>query len=251
LKKKRSSKTATRQHQKQIDFNKKKSPADRHRISQFFNVLKDQLYSLRLSFIICLAFGLFGIIATFTISHITKLPFSYLSRDMAAVCNIKVAIGFLSNIGILLWSSTTAICIFTACILKHTGSNSRYSRFFLFSGILTLWLTLDDLFLFHERVFPNYLNIPETYVHGSSACITIVYIAFFFNEIISTDFLLLYTSGFLLAASMSADIFLIFSENETVIEDTLKFSGIIFWLGYFSRTALLHVKSAKDKRLKE
>lgn len=212
--------------------------------------MKDQLYQLRFWLCICSTFVLLIIICTFALSHITGMPFSYLSRDMAAICNVKAAIGFLSNIGIFLWFSTTAICIFSAIILKDIGHNKQLSFvwFFFISGLLTLWLGLDDVFLFHERLFPYYCHIPERVVHGGYALIVIFYLFFFKEQIMYTDFILLFLSGFLLAASMFTDVFFVYEgnealfENETIFEDILKFSGITFWLGYFSRAALFLIK---------
>lgn len=204
--------------------------------------IKNQLFTQRLSFFICLVAGLIGIAVTFVIAYIANIPFSYLSRDMAAVCNIKEYIGFLSNIGILLWAFTAAICVFTANILKMTNKNHPYSSFFLFSGILSLFLVLDDIFLFHERVAPNYLHFPEGLIHVSYVIIIIIFIISFFNKILSTDYLLFLSAGFFLALSMLADNIFPLSENETIFEDSVKFLGITFWFGYYVRTSQANIK---------
>jgi hypothetical protein len=208
--------------------------------------LTQQLKAIWMPAVICVAVGLFGVLATFCLTGITGLPFSAHSRDMAAILVVKETLGFLSNLGIMLWSFTTAICVFSAILLKRFGENRRAVLFFLFAGLLTFWLTIDDLFLFHDRIFPDYLHLPERAVHGCYALITVVFIGGFFKEIMSTHYFLLILAGIFLGASMSMDVFFGFNididEAENFFEDSLKFIGITFWLGYFSNAALLKIK---------
>src|SRR5262245_59972388 len=68
-------------------------------------------------------------------------------------------LGVISNIGILLWSASAAVCLFTYLIVRGRRQDREVRLFFLLFGLLTLVLMLDDLFQFHEEVFPKYLNL--------------------------------------------------------------------------------------------
>ncbi len=220
----------------------KQIPGAKEKCAIFLTDSLNQLSRLKSTLFICFVFALIMLSIVFLLHKTTGLPFSALSRDMAAVCNVKAYIGFLSNIGIILWSTVVGICFFSAMLIRQNANQKNLIAFFLWSGVLTLQLALDDVLLFHDRIFPNYLQIPERLVHCAYACATILWLILFLKVILSTDFLLLFVAGGLLAASMFADQFTQFSEMETIIEDSLKFIGIIFWLAYFVRSGLQHVR---------
>ena len=90
---------------------------------------------------------LFGLLFTITmISGYYNIPISSFTRDPTVVLGGPSYIGFISNIGILFWAFTAAICLFSSVIHKQ-GNNQATSQFLLYSGLLTLWLLLDDLLL--------------------------------------------------------------------------------------------------------
>jgi len=94
----------------------------------------------------------------------TEIPISYFTRDPSAIMGAPFFIGLFSNVGILFWCSSAAICLFTFAVLRKDFDNRELSSFFLFSGLITSILLLDDLFLFHEEVCLKYLHIPEEVV---------------------------------------------------------------------------------------
>ena len=98
-------------------------------------------------FFIFVASGLILIIMIGT-NKIFNINYSYMTRDVSVLGNVNPFAGFLSSFGILLWAATSAICIFTSVIIK---TQKFELLFFLSSGLLTLYLLIDDLFLIHEQ----------------------------------------------------------------------------------------------------
>lgn len=199
-------------------------------------VLPGQLRRVRLTLGFGFVVSVICVIGVYSLSQATGVPLAKLTRDPATVTNSYFYVGILSNLGILLWSASTAICFFGALLL-NSDQRSRQSTVFLFcSGLICLLLTLDDTFLFHEEVFPTYLKIPEAGVYLIYMVILAGYFFYFLPNLLSTDYLLLIVAGFFLGASIFIDAALPFSNTETFVEDCLKFSGIVFLLGYFSHT---------------
>lgn len=203
--------------------------------------VKNQLLRIQLTLIISFATAFAGIISVYILSRLFGAPLSEFTRDPAAITHSKFYIGFLSYLGIMLWSSATTICLFGAFLLKYGKRNRQFTDFLLFSGILSLILTLDDAFLMHETVMPNYFHIPETGIYLGYFIISIGYLVYFFRRILSTDYLLLVIALLSLGLSIFIDKAFSFSNLETFIEDGFKFLGIVFWLAYFSRVALVTV----------
>jgi len=203
--------------------------------------LKNQFFQLFPTVIISITLGLLGIIGVYVLSHVTGTPISKLTRDPAAVNNTKFYIGILSNLGIILWSAATAICLLAAAFLIY-NVNNQAGLFLLCSGFLSLLLTLDDAFQFHEGLLPNHLHLPESGIYIGYVIIVAIYLLYFVRRILMTDYLLLLFALVFLGMSAAADRFLPFGNRESFFEDSLKFIGIIFWLAYFAHAAarLIH-----------
>ena len=110
---------------------------------------------LFLMIIYILLFGLFFSIAIYSMHF--DIPVGNFTRDPIAILGGHPFIGVMSNIGILFWSATAAICIFASKIYLD---KTEFSTFLFFSGLLTLLLLFDDLFQLHERI-DNYLYVHE------------------------------------------------------------------------------------------
>ena len=77
------------------------------------------------------------------------------TRDPTAVANIHPFIGVASNIGVMLWTATATICLFSWAILRQSPGEMRFSTFLLCSGLMSTLLSFDDLFRLHEDIFPT------------------------------------------------------------------------------------------------
>ncbi len=165
-------------------------------------------------------------------------PIHYFTQDPAAIAGTPFYYGFLSNVGILLWSAAATVCLFSFLLLRRRSGEGEAAAFALHSGILTLVLALDDLFQFHEAFFPIYLGIDEKLVLGGYAAYTLYFLVRFRNAILDSDFLLLFLAFAFFGASIFADFLPHGSEGHYLFEDGAKFFGIVGWTAYFFRTCL-------------
>jgi hypothetical protein len=158
-----------------------------------------------------------------------------LTRDPAAISGVPVYIGFLSNIGMLFWSATVAVCLFAATFVARSAAASPAGRFLYASGLLTLLLLFDDLFQLHERVFPLSLGVPEPIVFGGYLSVTLLYLVRFRRVILESDYLLLALALGFFGLSVAVDLFT--EKGLYLWEDGAKFMGIVTWLAYFARVS--------------
>jgi hypothetical protein len=187
-------------------------------------------------FYICAVYG--GLAVALVIAYLqAQVPIDDLMRDPLATVNLPPYIGLFSNLGILLWCAATTLCLFTSLVLWRANQQRSLSNFLLYSGLLSLLLTLDDLYLLHEFVFPKVLNVPEKAVlliYGIAFC---TYLIKFRRTIFSTRYWgFLGLAMVLFFASLSLDTLLpqvISGPTEVLIEDGFKVFGIVSWLGYF------------------
>jgi hypothetical protein len=172
------------------------------------------------------------------------IPIGYLTRDPALVVNIPIYIGSFSIIGILLWFSAAALCLFSAPLVSHPKDNSL-QQFLLMSGLFTLLLVLDDLFLLHEEVFPKYVGIPERVVEASYGILMLLYLFKFRAVIFKTEFLLFGLALGLFGFSLGLDVLPQNIYFRHLLEDGSKFAGIVTWLVYFARVSYSGIKSSR------
>lgn len=142
--------------------------------------------------------------------------------------------GCLSNFGVLLWCSAAAVCLFSAASLKADGKREE-ACFLIFSGAITLILMIDDLFLFHEIVFPRILGIPGELLFCAYFLIIAFYLYRFHHVILQTDYILLGIAFAFLGVSFAVDLLPFRIRGQFLVEDGSKFLGIVSWTGYFLR----------------
>ena len=103
-----------------------------------------------------------GIFATLLIWHKTGTNIAKLTLDPAAVLEAPFYVGFLSQLGIMLWGATAGVCILSAAAAPSCAARMRA---FLFGcGMFSVLFGLDDALLLHERVFPAHVGIPQSSV---------------------------------------------------------------------------------------
>jgi hypothetical protein len=171
--------------------------------------------------------------------HLTHdVPIGNLTRDPAAVGGLPVYTGYLSQIGILLWSAAAAVCLFSAASIKNGPSSRDFRSFLVCSGLLTLLLGVDDTFLLHEEVFPR-AGIPEKLVFASYAGIACLYLVRFWDKVLQTEFLLLAFALSLFGFSVTMDAWIPFAHSNSsdddllyLLEDGAKPTGVLSWFAY-------------------
>lgn len=198
-----------------------------------------------------LALAVFVIVVVFAVALLlaqaTNTPPARFTRDPQQIAQLSPFAGLVSNLGILLWMTSVATCLFTAGLLRRM--NRRDFWFFLAFGLFSLYLTLDDFLVIHEAIHRYIAWMTETVFTASQVALVLALMVLFRRRILKTPFILLTLALLFLGASTGIDN-LMHHEVESIesfIEDSLKFAGITLWAAYFMSTAyysvtpLLHV----------
>lgn len=164
-----------------------------------------------------------------------------LMRDPVATAKLPFYTGVFSSLGILFWCVASTLCLSGSLLLTKFQLRSDMRLFLWYSGLLSLFLTLDDLFLFHEYdgLFPVVFHIPEKVVYLLYGIIVISYLVRFRRTILrSSGFMLMGLALGLLGLSIGldailVDIFDLPYQLSVLIEDGAKLMGIVSWCGYF------------------
>jgi hypothetical protein len=168
-------------------------------------------------------------------NRLEGVRFSTMTRDPIVVLHGSVSTGILSTFGGLLWAAAvgaSAVAAFRSDLAPPLRAHFRRG------GLLTAWLMADDVFLFHERVIPVYVGIPETIVHAVYPVVCVWFLARGRREIFAGDWPTLGAALSFFAVSEICDA-LIGEDSDVffLIEDGAKFVGIALWLVYFARSA--------------
>jgi hypothetical protein len=190
--------------------------------------LKSQLVRIRPLLIVSFAVALAAIIGAYSLSLLTGAPLSDLTRDPTSVTHSKFYVGLLSNLGVMLWTAAATACFMGAFILSNDRRFHQSAIFLFSSGALSLILTLDDLFRIHETVLPRYFHISETLVIAGYLLLSLAYLAYFFRQILTTDYLLLILALLFLGLSMAIDKIIPFSDLETFMKIVSNFPASCF-----------------------
>jgi len=145
------------------------------------------------------------------------------------------AYGFISNLGIMIWTAAAAVCLFAAAVFAQ--ANARALMWFALSaGLLNGLLALDDAFLLHEDVLPRF-GVPQNLVLATYIALGLAYAAASWRIILAADYVILFVAGAAIVVSLLIDI--VFSShlpNHIYIEDSAKFFGIFSWASFHITT---------------
>lgn len=159
-----------------------------------------------------------------------------MTRDVAAIASIHPLSGILSSLGILLWWTSATIWFFAA-FLQRGRPSAAYVGFLVYSGLLSAYLGLDDLFQFHEYLAPTYLKVPEQVIYGLLAFVVAVYLWRYRRALERPDGVLLLLALALLSGSVAVDAALEpwlwrLKDWSFFVEDGFKWLGICFWTAF-------------------
>lgn len=139
-------------------------------------------------------------------------------------------LGFVSNLGILLWSGTTAVCFMGGLMVLRDGGLRQAAVFLAYAAFLTGLLTLDDFFLAHERIYPRLFGIGERQVFAGYGILTVAYLFFFRDLIWKVGPQLLVLSLACFMVSVLVDVVMPSGGKlHRLLEDGSKFIGITLW----------------------
>ncbi len=194
------------------------------------NSLAHPFLQLAIVYVLCVI--LLGL--AYLASVLLNIPIEHLTADPAMISGAHPFLGFISNIGVLLWAAAASVCLFTYLVLRYRYS-SKKALFLLWSGVISTILCLDDLFMLHETVFPWHFRIPEYMIYAGYILAVGGYVVFYAKRILQSEYLLFAGALLLLGLSMTGDQLLPQEGIAYFIEDTLKLFGIGTWFLYFSR----------------
>jgi hypothetical protein len=177
------------------------------------------------------------------------VPVASLTRDMAALAHVHPLIGVVSNVGVLLWCATAAICLFSRNVLRQQGRHEE-ARCLLWAGILTSGLLLDDLFMIHEYIAPVHFHVNEKVILACHAGGFGAYLLSHRRLILADNYQLLAAAMVLFAASVLVDISDGHGWLSNLAEDGFKLLGIASWLGYHAGKAKLWLVEAPPMGLR-
>lgn len=163
------------------------------------------------------------------------IPVSNMTRDIAAIANVHPLTGVVSNLGVLLWCATAAICLFSSSLLRQQGARPQAS-FLLWAGLLTTGLLVDDFFMLHEFLAPVHFHLNEKVVLASYGCVTALYLLRHRRLILESSYWMLAAALVLFAVSVMFDL----ADGHgwsRLGEDGCKLLGIATWLGYHAGRA--------------
>lgn len=176
--------------------------------------------------------------------YYSNIPFSYFTRDPLSITGGHSYFGIISNIGVILWSFSVAICLFSYVLLKTSNKPHDVLRFIMFGGFISLVLLLDDLFMLHERIYPRYLGVREKIVFLFYGVLILFYLVKFRKIIVETDFIFILFAICFFALSILVDLMpKSLLPWHHLFEDGPKFFGIVSWFGYQFSVCFQEVKA--------
>jgi hypothetical protein len=205
------------------------------RAGKLLLILLDLVQELRRTWVVMAGSVAIGIIPVLAVAAVVvwfDIPSAVLVRDPVAVLQGPWYTGFLSQLGIFGWAAAAVSCALAASLLTH-----RMRQFFIASAALTLLLGLDDAYLLHERVLPEYFGLNELVVYSVYVGLTVTYLALFIRQILLTEYTLLAMAFAFFALSIGMDAAGVSRPGSFLVEDGAKFIGIISMAVYYFRTA--------------
>lgn len=176
------------------------------------------------------------------ISNQIGKPIQNFTADPGSLLDYHPLVGVVSNLGILLWCAAAVICLFAYYLLRRFG-RSNDTAFLLCSGLLTVLLLFDDFFMLHEELIPNNLFIPEEGVYLTYMILALAWLIYFRKQILQGEYKILVIAILFLGMTIVVDLLLPQGEQIVyLIEDGLKFYGIVTWLIYFARDSVFRLR---------
>ncbi|MEM8539824.1 MAG: hypothetical protein AAGF25_02610, partial [Pseudomonadota bacterium] len=165
---------------------------------------------------------------------------SLTAAELSGDC-CHVYYGFISNLGILLWCGTAAVCFIAGACFYVSNSSSTVTRFAIMASLLTGWLALDDMFLLHELVLPS-LGLPQVVVIGIYAILVLGYLGLNWRFIMQQEWWILAVGSGTLSLSVIVDtVFHSLVPVFVYLEDSAKFIGIVSWASFHLLTIFMHL----------
>ncbi|AKG20512.1 hypothetical protein [Calothrix sp. 336/3] len=197
------------------------------------------------------------IIITTVVTKLAGISMYQLVADPTEVSHQPAYVGMFSLIGSFCWCATSAICIFSALILRPNNT-TKFSQniflFLLFSGIISTQLLLDDTFQLHEQfsfiiygfkteISRSSQNLAEMLVFAIYGIEFATFILLFGKLILASRPLFLALTVMFFGISTILDMTPEEMHNFHIVEEYFKLLGIFSWLMYYFRFCTEQVKN--------
>lgn len=143
-------------------------------------------------------------------------------------------IGLVSNAGLLVWAAAAGVCLVTAVVCRLDARSSLAGPF-LWLGLLTAVLAVDDGFQLHEYAAPAVVAQGEALTILVYALALGVILLRYRSFVLRTPFGLLLASGALFAVSIACDRW---ATDLHLVEDGAKLLGIVSWAMWLVSTSV-------------
>ncbi|MGD1943365.1 MAG: hypothetical protein ACFB0G_18880 [Leptolyngbyaceae cyanobacterium] len=180
-----------------------------------------------------------------------ELRLGDLTRDPVAVLEGHQLTGLVSTVGILLWTIAASMCLFSHVIYKQIRHSTFLARFFLYFGLFTSALLIDDLFMLHEGTYS--LHIHKVILFPLYAAFLLLSMRYFRKIILTRKSILFWAALVFFGASLGVDFlvdssFVSLSFNSGVfVEDSFKFLGIVSWTSFLVNMSFQELKATLNQ----
>lgn len=182
------------------------------------------------------------LVALLGLSRAADVPFSQLARDPATALGGAFVTGYLSYLGACLWCVAAAVATFAA-VLARAGRDPS-TGFLLATGLLSLLMLVDDLFMLHDGLVPFVVGDVERLNVAAYLGLGLSYLAAFVRQIRQTCRPLLVAAACAFAVSVFVDVGLIpvRESRRHLFEDGAKFLGITNWAAWVVATSFCRMR---------
>lgn len=179
-----------------------------------------------------------GLAVLFVASQQTRAPLRTLFLDPAFLTGSPWYTGALSNLGVMVWTSGVVFAGAGAWVAHRIGRVSA-ARFLAFGAFATLVLVFDDVFSLHSSPLKNLIGGSKRTAQILVVLPVAAWVGIFWRDILRTRSALLFAAFGSLALSVLADIGDDGLRGGTalLVEDGLKFLGVLAWAQYFAITS--------------
>jgi hypothetical protein len=231
-----------------MQTDKKQSVPFRRLAPIMLRQLPAQFREVRIAVSAAIGFCLLMLSGALVLSEVENIPAAYMTRDALQTMHGLCYIGFVSSLGILFWMAAATVCLTAAAVLRTVPARKERAVFYFCFGLLSLALTLDDLFLIHEKMWPFFTALPQYIISGLYALLAAGFTIRFRAIVLESPWLLLGLSLIALGLSAVLDVDLPGHFRSIFIEDSFKLFGIVFWSLYFAHCALNDLRGCTADR---
>lgn len=146
--------------------------------------------------------------------------------------------GWFGSFGVMGWTLSAAISALGAEVMRR-GHQPQEARFLLASTLLSAGLLLDDLFMVHSTLAPQYLGVPKPVALLGIVLVALIWALVFRRRLLTDPDLpiLVWAAGWY-GLALAIDGFGELIGWGGVREETAKLIGVATWLIFFWRTTL-------------